>query len=502
MRRALVLATVLVLLVLVPGRPAAALSVVRTIPVGAQPFDLAAADGLLYVTNNGGSTVSVIDTASNMVTGSISVGGGPGAVAVEGGRAYVGNFNDGTVSVVDTATRATVATLSPGGLGVAIDPLLHRLYSTSGTRLTVFDTGTLQVVATLSAPVSGGWWAVAVDAARHRVYLGDLGGSGITVVDGTTNTSVTTIATGSPIRFALAVDPGSSRLVAAGDTTAAKISIVDTTTDAVVGTATIGDFPSHIAFDPSHRAVVTDLGSNDLAVVDPATGTVTRTALSSKPAGLAFAGAQLYVALNGAGAVALLGNGPPVVDSVTVSPTQPRTSDTLAAAIVAHDPDGDPLRYAYQWTRNGADIAGAMGASLDLSLSGNGDRGDSIAVRVTARDGSLASAPLTSASVVIADTAPVATVALNTTTPTTKTLLVATTTTTDADADALTFTYVWSVNGLAKRTTVTTATTDSFDLGQPGNGNKDDQVTVELCASDGTLSSGTATARATVARGH
>jgi len=596
MRRAIAFAMVLVLPVLLSARPADALSVIRTIPVGAQPFGVAAAGGLVYIANSGGSTVSIIDTASNAVTGSIAVGNGPGEIVVDGSRAYVGNFNDGTVSVVDTATRSTVATLSPGGLGVAVDPVLHRLYATSSARLTVFDTDTLLAVATLSAPATGGWWAVAVDATRHRVYLGDLGGGGITVVDGTSNTPVALIATGKPIRFALAVDPSAGRLVAASDTAAATAWLVNTATDAVVGTATVGDFPSHIAFDASHRAVVTDGGSNELAVVDPATGAVTRSALSGKPAGLAFAGTQLYVALNGSGAVALVGNGAPVVDSVTIAPAQPRTNDILTAAVVAHDPDGDPLTFTYQWIRNGVDLAGATAASLDLSIAGNGDRGDAIAVRVTANDGSLSSAPVTSALAVILDTAPVARVTLSPTSPTTTTVLVATAsgsdadgdpltftyqwtrngtdlaggtyasldlsiaghgdrgdavavrvtasdgsstsvpvtsaaviilntapvasvtlsptapttnsvmvataTATDADADPLTLTYTWSVNGVVKRTTVTSALTDAFDLGQPGNGNKGDLLTVELVASDGTLRSGTASASATVVRGH
>ena len=502
MRRAFAVAMVLVLPVLLFAGPAVALSVLRTIPVGAQPFGVAAAGGLLYVANSGGSTLSVIDSATNTVTGSIAVGNAPGEIVIDGGRAYVGNFNDGTVSVVDTATRSTLATLSPGGLGVAVDQILHRLYATSGAHLTVFDTDTLLAVATLSAPATGGWWSVAVDATRHRVYLGDLGGGGITVVDGTSNTPVALIPTGKPIRFALALDPSAGHLVAASDTAAATLWIVNTATDALAVTASVGDFPSHIAFDASHRVIVTDLGSNDIAVVDPATGAVTRTPLSAKPAGLAFIGTQLYVALNGSAAVALLGNGAPVVDSVAIAPAQPRTNDTLTATVVAHDPDGDPLTFAYQWMRNGTDLAGATSVSLDLSVAGHGDRGDAIAVRVTASDGSLTSAPVTSTAVIIQDTAPVASVSLSPTSPTTNTVLVATANASDADGDPLTLTYAWSVNGIVKRTTVTAAPTDTFDLGQPGNGNKGDLVTVDLVASDGTLRSATATASVTVSRGH
>src|SRR5690242_2008137 len=162
MRRAAVLA---MLLVLLSVRPAAALSVTQTIAVGSQPFGLAAAGGLLYVANNGGSTISIIDSASNTATGTVAVGSGPGEIATDpaAGRAYVGNFNDGTVSVVDTTALAAIATLSPGGLGVAVDAGLGRLYAAVPSRLTVFDTTTLQQVAAVTAPAGTSWWSIAVD---------------------------------------------------------------------------------------------------------------------------------------------------------------------------------------------------------------------------------------------------------------------------------------------------------------------------------------------------
>jgi len=45
---------------------------------------------------------------------------------------------------------------------------------------------------------------------------------------------------------------------------------------------------------------------------------------------------------------------------------------------VVADADGDALTYAYQWTKDGADIPGATSATLDLSVAGNGDRADAI----------------------------------------------------------------------------------------------------------------------------
>jgi len=88
-------------------------------------------------------------------------------------------------------------------------------------------------------------------------------------------------------------------------------------------------------------------------------------------------------------------NTAPVVDSVTISPASPTTNQTLTAAVTSHDAEGGPLTTTYQWTRNGTDIAGATGATLNLAVGGNGDKADLIAVRATVSDGLLSSAPLT-----------------------------------------------------------------------------------------------------------
>jgi YVTN family beta-propeller protein len=53
------------------------------------------------VSNNGGSTVTVIGGATNTVTATIAVGAGPEGVAVNARRnvIYVANASDGTLTV-------------------------------------------------------------------------------------------------------------------------------------------------------------------------------------------------------------------------------------------------------------------------------------------------------------------------------------------------------------------------------------------------------------------
>ena len=61
-------------------------------------------------------TVAIIDTASNTVTGNITVGHNPFAIAVapSGGFVYVTNRDDDTVSLIDTAADIVIDELAAG----------------------------------------------------------------------------------------------------------------------------------------------------------------------------------------------------------------------------------------------------------------------------------------------------------------------------------------------------------------------------------------------------
>ncbi len=190
---------------------------------------------------------------------------------------------------------------------------------------------------------------------------------------------------------------------------------------------------------------------------------------------------QRYAVFSGAPAA----NIPPVVDSVVIDQTSPGTNATLTATVAAHDPDGSPVTLGYQWTRNGADIVGATAAVLDMSLAGRGDKGELIRLRVTANDGTASSSPLTSSPVTVANTAPSVSVSLDSHGPGTSATLQATVVSNDVDSDAVTFTYVWTVNGTLKRTTNSSASSDSLDLSVAGNGDPGDAIVVTVTPNDG-----------------
>ena len=138
-------------------------------------------------------------------------------------------------------------------------------------------------------------------------------------------------------------------------------------------------------------------------------------------------------------------NEPPVIDSVTIDQATPSTNDTLTATVVAQDADGpDPLTYEYQWIKNGTDLTGETGATLDLSVAGNGDKDDAISLRLTAFDGEDTSAPLTSSTVTIANQDPVFDQDLGDRTDAERDLVSVTASATDPDGDTL----VYAATGL------------------------------------------------------
>ena len=177
-------------------------------------------------------------------------------------------------------------------------------------------------------------------------------------------------------------------------------------------------------------------------------------------------------------------NTAPVAGTVTITPASPTTNQTLTATPAGFtDADGDSLTYHYQWFNNGSPLAGETSSTLDLSVAGNGNRGDLIKVEVYATDGNAGTSSTVNDTVTVANTAPVAgTVTITPASPTTNQTLTATPAGfTDADGDSLTYHYQWFNNG----SPLAGETSSTLDLSVAGNGNRGDLIKVEVYATDG-----------------
>ncbi len=87
--------------------------------------------------------------------------------------------------------------------------------------------------------------------------------------------------------------------------------------------------------------------------------------------------------------VTVVANTAPPAPTVSISPANPGTADTLVASIssVSVDPDGDEVSYSWRWTVNGED-AGVSGDTVEASLTADDQ---DWAVYVAATDGDLSS---------------------------------------------------------------------------------------------------------------
>jgi DNA-binding beta-propeller fold protein YncE len=512
-------------------------------PVGKAPFGLAldSSTGKVYVANSetatplGTGRVSVVDPATGTVASLATSFTANFVVAdASGRRLYSSNAalsgSSTSVDVFDLGTGATIDSIGGvGGLGLALDTAAHLLFA-GGHAITVIDTTTNATVGTpLSPPSGGAWFGVALDSSRMRAYFtnADPNAPGIYAYDYDAQGNLTPAATdprvalATTVRYAVAVDSVRHLVFAAGSDTGggsapSAFYVIDPDTLSVIHTITISGFPTGIALAPStnriYVSVDTSLTTGVVHVLDDATFAVTETIPLQTfapgpplvhPDGRLYVGNYNRMAGTDSTLVALdPNNHAPVFQSFTLTPSSPETKATLDADATASDPDiramgaADPTTLSYEWFRNGTLITGETGSTLDLRLAGNGDRGDTIAVRVTASDGQASSTA--TASVTVANSMPSVTVSLSSSSPRTNEVLTATAVGTDDDGDTLTYTYTWSVNGVVKRTTTTAATTDAFNLKVKGNGDRGDLVTVSVTASDGATSSGQATAGATV----
>ena len=531
-----ILGLALTLSVALPER-AAADSIDRVWMVGDEPAGVVIdpTDGRVYVANSktspaDGASISVVDPsrpAGFDVTRLVTTGA-PAILALDPihRRLYSSNQNR-TLQVFDLTTMSLEATLPVGGLGVVVDPSTRRVYVVdvlgSTFSIVAIDGATNTILQTQSAPPREFWWGLAIDPGLQRLYVTNIDATvrNLVVLDTRDLSRVNALTLPVVPRFALAVDEALHRVYVAGHDPnglgfgPTNLYALDGSTLATLGSVQVSGFPGGIALAPSnHRIYVT----NNCACpsepwgyseVDDRTLELVRFHATPQapflaalhPDGRLYFGAWNSSVVDELVAISL-GNTPPVITSLAILPSAPRTNDTLRAEVSASDPDlpeapgaGQAVTLTYEWLRNGVVVPGQAGSTFDLSQFG--DRGDTIAVRVTASDGELSTSAMES--VVVANTAPTVSVALDVPSPTTNQIVTATAMSSDADSDPLTYAFTWKVDGAVRRSTTGPNTAASFDLSLEGNGDKGQTVTVEVVASDDRFQSAAASASAIVA---
>ena len=188
--------------------------------------------GMIYIEDYFSDNLTVVDSASSSVVARVALpAGANNGIAIDNNTNMVYALVQGGVAVINGTTNKVVGELSlnfgPGAL--AYDPGTHVLYgSVAGNNSILFNqTGWLVGVnvrtGSIVANISLGFWAdsLALNPLTHMVYavgcsIGFVCESEISVVNGTSQTLVTTVKLGSYAYPRVTVDPESNMVYVSG----------------------------------------------------------------------------------------------------------------------------------------------------------------------------------------------------------------------------------------------------------------------------------------------
>jgi YVTN family beta-propeller protein len=264
-------------------------AVVATMPVGAGPHGMVVSpDGrAVYISGDLASTVSVIDTASDRVAQTIEVGKAPHGLAMmsDGKLLLVAVYGEDRIAFVDTSTRAVMGTVPvPKPHTIAIRPDDKVAYVTSQEpghfALAVVDLATRSVVRNLPLDKTPRDLEFSYDA--KALYYTLAGVNAIQVLDPVSDKVVAEIPTGASPHIAgyyRGTTVGVGVIQGPGE-----LLLFNPVTNAAVRSVVVGKQPHWVATTgDGKRAYVTNEGSNDLTVVDLATGQTTTIAVGNAP---------------------------------------------------------------------------------------------------------------------------------------------------------------------------------------------------------------------------
>jgi YVTN family beta-propeller protein len=196
-----------------PPPPVCYIGEVANITVGSNPRGVVVDESRhrAYVANYGSHSVSVVDTGSNTVIQTISGITTANGITLDPGRniVWVSNYSGNQVTPIDASTNVALSPVAVGSGPWGVAYVNDRVYvvNNQGNSVTVIDAASRAVVATLSGNFNRPYH-IAANPVTGKVYVPNFGNHTITVINGTTVSSVVNLATGDPSTqpYGVAVD--------------------------------------------------------------------------------------------------------------------------------------------------------------------------------------------------------------------------------------------------------------------------------------------------------
>ena len=324
-------------------------TVIATLPVAAGPHGMTQTpDGrTVFISGDGSSEVNVIDTATNRVTRSIEVGKSPHGLAMtpDGRTLLVGVYGDDRVAFVDTATNTvvgSVAVAKPHTIAVRPDGKIAYVASQDPGKfaLVVVDLAARSVLRAVALDKPPRDPEFAADG--RALYFTIAGTNAVEVLDPATDKIVAQIPTGaSPHIAALFSGAAAGTVVVQGP---GELLLFDPATNVPLRSIIVGKQPHWMAATQDGKKVfVTNEGSNDVTVVDIATGTTTTIPVGVAPRKVVVQ----RTAAKAAGAAVSIANFAFAPGAVTIAP---------GATVTWSNDDGAPHGLAYKDGAKGTDV--------------------------------------------------------------------------------------------------------------------------------------------------
>jgi YVTN family beta-propeller protein len=263
--------------------------VIATVPVAVGPHGMAITqDGAtVYVSGDGSSAVDVIDTAKDKVVKTINVGKTPNGVALtpDNRLLLVAVYDENRLVFVDTSTQTVVGAIAvPKPHTVAISPDGKFAYVTvqdpGHFALALIDLKARSVVRTLALDKTPRDGEFGYDG--KRFYFTEAGVSAVQVLDTASGKIVAQIPTGlSPHFVGYPRGAAFGMVVVQGP---GELALFDPMTNQPKRNVTVGKQPHWAATSGDGKTTyVTNEGSNDITVVDIATGRTKTIAVGNAP---------------------------------------------------------------------------------------------------------------------------------------------------------------------------------------------------------------------------
>jgi len=326
-------------------------TVVATVPVAAGPHGMGVSpDGrTVYVSGEGSSDVSVIDTATDRVARTITVGKTPHGVAMapDGKLLLVGVYGEDKVVFVDTATQQVVASVpvaKPHTIAIRSDGKLAYVSSQEPGKfaLVVVDLAAHTVTRTLPLEKTPRDLEFGYDG--KALYYTLAGINAVQVLDPASDKVVAEIPTGASPHIAnyfRGAPAGTVVVQGPGE-----LMLFNPVTHAALRSIAVGKQPHWVAATGDGKyAYVTNEGSNDVTVVDLASGQTKSISVGNAPRKVVVQ--QLAVNSAAAGGKVSIANFAFVPPEVTVAPGQ---------SVTWTNDDGAPHGLMYKDGAKGTDL--------------------------------------------------------------------------------------------------------------------------------------------------